>query len=135
VVLPTLSQEAGLQRPSDVIFSQGCSISESLFQSPSSGSRFSFEYIAPSWLSEVHNLKLRQLLPITIRHEGGYYFINNTELDITEGGPSLEQAMREFADFFLEDYLNWRKAKDSELTGKAAAIRRKYLDLVEDPSA
>ena len=70
----------------------------------------------PSWLSEVRNLKLKQLIPITIRHESGYYYISNAELDITEGGSSLEQALREFADFFLEDYLNWRDAKDSELT-------------------
>jgi hypothetical protein len=83
-------------------------------------------------ITEKNNKKLRQLLPITIRHEGGYYFINNTELDITEGGSSLEQALSEFADFFLEDYMNWQKAKDSELTAKAAAIRHKYLDLVEE---
>jgi hypothetical protein len=121
-----------MSKSPDVIFSEGCSIDESLFQSPTSRCDFEIEYSMPSSLSNVYNLKLRKPIPVTIRLENGYFFVSNTELEITEGGSSLEQALGEFTDFFLDDYLNWRNIKDSEITAKAARIKQAYLEFVEE---
>lgn len=84
-------------------------------------------------LSQIPGLSHRLIkpIPITIKPEENFYFVHNDEFDINEGGTSIEEALKEFYNFFINDLENWINSRDKELSKDARELKAKYLEYVD----
>ena len=71
--------------------------------------------------------------PIKIKTSkvGKMYYHEYAPLGIMAYGPTENQSLNAFADFFGVDYEMYAEEKDSKLTPAAKELKRKYLRLVE----
>jgi hypothetical protein len=84
-------------------------------------------------LREIPGLRFKLLLPIkvTIQPRENFYFIQNDDLDISEGGVSFEEALNNFYEFFRNDLEHWLEQSDDDLTKDARDLKVKFLEYVD----
>ena len=85
----------------------------------------------PSQIQDIPGVgRLRKPIVITVEKEPGSVLVTAPDLDITESGMTLADALEAFFAFFQEDLEHWQSTEDQQLTEDALALKRRYLDYV-----
>ncbi len=70
--------------------------------------------------------KLKQNIELTVRKDNNIVYIDCSEFDIYVTAQSLEETFKEFYDFFIGDYNNYKRMNPDELTDDANKLLEKY---------
>ena len=85
----------------------------------------------PSQIRDIPGVgRLRKPIAITVEKESGSVLVTAPDLDITESGMTLADALAAFFAFFQEDLEHWQSTEDQQLTEDALALKKRYLDYV-----
>jgi len=74
---------------------------------------------------------LKKPLSVSVNKDEGGYLVRCEELDITEAGANVPEALEAFCSFLREDLEHWRATDDANLTAEARALKHRYLDYVD----
>jgi hypothetical protein len=66
-------------------------------------------------------------LLLTIEYDGSFWTIFSDDLNVAEGSYDLKTAMRDFFEYLKDDYCEWKRVDESELTVKAKRLKNKFL--------
>ncbi len=115
-----------------VIYSEGSHAEEDRYESPSIQDKFSITYQMDTFIDSIEGVDLLKPIPVTICCEEEHYFVSNKDLDITEVGSTLDEALQQFKEFFTQDFQNWLEIDNRELTKKAKALKNRYLQFAAE---
>lgn len=63
---------------------------------------------------------------LSVTVNGSFFNVDCDELDIHEGGATIEAAFENFKEFFYADFAHWLDAHDSDLSVSAIELKRIY---------
>ena len=92
---------------------------------------YNVEPAPPTMLTNVPGVEpLRKPVKVVVEKTPDGVLIAAPDLDITESGTSLWEAISSFCDFFREDLEHWKKADDAILSEDAKELKRRFLEYV-----
>jgi hypothetical protein len=93
--------------------------------------KFQVDPTIPAQLYDIPGIgRLRKPISITVERESGSVMVTAHDLDITESGITLDDALEAFFAFFREDLEYWKSTNDQLLTEDAKALKSRYLEYV-----
>lgn len=70
------------------------------------------------------------LLEIELSTENGLFFFQNTKLNILGSGFTKEEALKDFSEFFIHDYLSYKNTPLRDLTPDARQLLDEYESVI-----
>ncbi|MGB3093297.1 MAG: hypothetical protein WBC42_08820 [Candidatus Zixiibacteriota bacterium] len=70
------------------------------------------------------------LLDIELSKENGLFFFQNTRFNIFGSGFAKEEALKDFSEFFIRDYLSYKDNLPEELTQDARQLLDEYKAII-----
>lgn len=71
-------------------------------------------------------------LDIELSKENGLFFFQNTSFNIFGSGFTKENALKDFSEFFIHDYLSYKRTPADDLTEDARRLLRKYEAVISE---
>jgi hypothetical protein len=72
------------------------------------------------------------LLDIELSKENGLFFFQNTTFNIFGSGFTKEDALKDFSEFFIHDYLSYKRTLADDLTEDASRLLQKYESVISE---
>jgi len=72
------------------------------------------------------------LLDIELSKENGLFFFQNTTFNIFGSGFTKEDALKDFSEFFIHDYLSYKRTPVDNLTEDAYRLLQKYESVISE---
>lgn len=86
---------------------------------------------ASSQIAEIPGVgKLKKPLTILVERADGGYVVRCVDLDITEAGATLAEALEAFCSFFREDAQHWKGTDNSQITAEALVLKGWYQEYI-----
>ncbi len=71
-------------------------------------------------------------LDIELTKDDGLFFFQNTRFNIFGSGFTKEDALKDFSEFFIHDYLSYKKTPKEKLTEDACRLLQKYEAIISE---
>jgi len=81
--------------------------------------------------SDEAEILLKSPLQVEIELEDDFYIAYNSLVNITAQGESMEEALENFADFFIFDYKNYKNTPSNKLSSGAKKLLVKYKSIIK----
>ena len=72
------------------------------------------------------------LLDIELSKENGLFLFQNTRFNIFGSGLTKEDALKDFSEFFIHDYLSYKGTPADDLTEDARRLLQKYESVISE---
>ncbi len=93
---------------------------------PGLGSRVPGRYYLSDLKSFEGKIKLREELEVELSREDGLFFFQNYRFNIFGHGLTKEEALKDFSEFFIHDYLSYKNTPLEDLTRDARQLLGEY---------
>jgi hypothetical protein len=70
------------------------------------------------------------LLDIELSKENSLFFFQNIRFNIFGHGPTKEEALKDFSEFFVHDYLSYKNTPPNNLTRDACQLLKEYESVI-----
>ncbi len=74
----------------------------------------------------------KDFLDIELSKENGLFFFQNTRFNIFGSGYTKEDALKDFSEFFIHDYLSYKGTPPNDLTEDARRLLQKYEAIINE---
>jgi hypothetical protein len=98
-----------------------------------------FQQTAPAkyYVSELRSSEGRvtfgeNFLDIELSRDDGLFFFQNTRFNIFGSGFTKEDALKDFSEFFIHDYLSYKRTPADDLTEDSRRLLRKYEAVISE---
>lgn len=99
---------------------------------PSPISNYSYRILIFPDQVQTDKIKLKKPLPVVIEKADKFFSIYNDELNISDLGESKKEAVNNFIDFLVKDYLTYKNTPEEKLSEGAKKLLLTYRNWVED---